>query len=264
MNEVKIRGLEITACHGVHDYEKTAPQRFIFDADIETDFYNAALCDDLNGTVNYSAVCNLIAEITKNNTFNLIEKLAYECAFAVAEKYSVKRVKLTVWKPDAPVKHKFANVGVTVEISANTVYLSLGSSLGDRKEYLDEALKKLDETRGVKVKKVSSYINTEPVGGVAENEFLNCAAEIETYLSPRNLLDEIHRIEAECGRVRKKHWEDRTLDIDIIFFGREIIAEDDLVIPHPEYASRAFVKEPLKEIAPEFVCPLTGIKIKNM
>lgn len=265
MDKVLIRGLEITACHGVHGYEKTSPQRFIFDADLFADFYGAAKNDDLNGTVNYSAACNLIAEITKNNTFNLIEKLAYECAFALMESFSaIKAVKLTVYKPDAPVKHKFGTVGVTVELSRETAFLSLGSSMGDKKQYLDKAIKLLDGTSGIKVEKVSSYINTEPYGGVAKNQFLNCAVKVETFLPPFALLEEIHRIEAECGRVRNKRWDDRTLDIDIIFYGGKVINAETLVIPHPEYSVRAFVLEPLKEIAPDFVCPVQKKRIRDL
>ncbi len=264
MNLIEIRGLEVSACHGVHDYEKIEAQRFVFDADIETDFYRAAESDDLRRTVNYSALCNLIAGIAKHNTFNLIEKLAYECAFAILENAPVKRVKLSVYKPDAPIKHKFGTVGVTVETSRERAYLSLGSSVGDRKKYLDSAIEKLGKTRGIKVTKVSAYLKTQPYGGVAKNEFLNCAAEIETYLSPRQLLEEINRIEAECGRVRSVRWDDRTLDIDIIFFGRKIIYEDDLTIPHPDYFRRDFVLAPLREIAPEFYCPVQNKKIKHL
>ncbi len=265
MDKVLIRGLEISACHGVHGYEKTSPQRFLFDADLSAGFYGAVIRDDLNGTVNYSAACNLIAETAKNNTFNLIEKLAYECAFALLESFSaIKAVKLTVYKPDAPVKHKFGNVGVTVELSRETALLSLGSSIGDKKQYLDKAVKLLGETRGIKVEKVSSYITTEPYGGVAENEFLNCAVKVETFLSPRALLEEIHRIESVCGRTRNRRWEDRTLDIDIIFFGSREIYEEDLIIPHPEYSKRNFVLRPLNEIAPDFVCPVQKKRIRDL
>lgn len=265
MDTVLIRGLEIVACHGVHGFEKTSPQRFVFDADLKTDFYGAAVTDDLIRTLNYSAACDLIAEITRGNTFNLIEKLAYECACALMDKFgALREVKLTVYKPQAPVKHKFGAVGVTVNLVKETVLLSLGSSMGDKKEYLDTAIQKLDGLRGVRVEKVSSYIQTEPYGGVAQNKFLNCAVKAETYLSPQNLLDEIHKIESESGRVRDKRWGDRTLDIDIIFFGGRIIDTETLIIPHYECYKRAFVLQPLKEIAPDFVCPVTKKKIRDL
>lgn len=263
--EILIRGLKINTCHGVHGYEKTTPQEFVFDADLTCDFYEAAKFDDIEKTCNYSTACNIINGVATGNVFNLIEKLAYECAFALLDGLpAVSGVKLTIYKPQAPVKFEFETVGVTVDVKRARAYLSLGSSEGDRQGYLDKALKMLDETSGIKVKKVSKYIETAPYGGVAKNKFLNCAAEIETYLSPNQLLLEIHRIEAACGRVRKEHWGDRTLDIDIIFFGNEIIFSQDLIIPHPEYSKRDFVVKPLKEIAPEFICPDKKIKIKDL
>lgn len=265
MNEILIRGLEISACHGVHGYEKNTPQKFVFDVDIQADFSAVSQSDDLNGTVNYSAACNLIAEITKSNCFNLIEKLSYECAYGLLENFSlITAVKLTVYKPQAPVKHKLETVGVRVAAKKERAYLSLGSSVGDKKCYLDTAIKKLNAVRGVAVKKVSSYIQTAPYGGVAKNSFLNCAAEVETFLSPELLLNEINRIEEECGRVRAVRWDDRTLDIDVIFYGRQIISEENLTIPHPEYSKRDFVLVPLKEIAPDFVCPLLNKRIKDI
>lgn len=255
MNKILIRGLEVSACHGVKDFEKIQPQPFIFDADLYYDFSAAAVSDDIDDTINYSAASKIIVAVTKNNCFNLIEKLAYECAYAVMEGTPASRIILTVYKPQAPMKQKFNSVAVTVDISREMVYLSLGSSIGDRRQYIDTAIEKLNTCRQITVKKVSDYVQTEPYGGVAENQFLNCAVEIETLLSPRQLLMEIHRIEEECGRVRDKRWGDRTLDIDIVFFGKQIIAEDDLIIPHVEYHKRDFVLIPLKQIAPNFICP---------
>lgn len=263
--KIKIRGLEISACHGVHGFEKQTPQRFVFDADLTADFYEAAKNDDLDGTVNYSAVCSLIEKVTTQNTLNLIEKLAFECAFQIMEKFlTVSKITLTVNKPDAPLKLKFETVAAEVELARETVYLSLGSSEGDKKAYLDTAIEKLNTTRGVRVEKVSEYVETAPVGGVAKNQFLNCAVQIETVLLPRQLLKEINRIESECGRVRKTRWADRTLDIDIIFFGSRIINEQNLIIPHPRYRERQFVLQPLKCIAPEFFCPDINKYLKDL
>lgn len=264
MGKILIRGLRTLACHGVKDFEKVNKQPFIFDADIEYDFYKAYESDDLADTINYSAASKAIVNVATNNTFDLIEKLAYECAFAVMESSAAKSIDLTVYKPEAPMKLDFDTVGVSVRVERTTAYLSLGSSLGDRRAYLDLAVKKLDEAPHIRVKRISDYMETEPMGGVAQNKFLNCAVEIETFLSAHKLLDTIHRIEAECGRVRTRHWEDRTLDIDIIFFGKQVIESDDLVVPHPLYAQRKFVTEPLKQIAPDFICPLTHKQIKDL
>lgn len=254
MNKVLIRGLEVIASHGVNDFEKKELHPFVFDADIQTDFFKGAMDDDLEGTVNYSSICKLITEITQNNVFNLIEKLAYECAFSLLETFpAIKKVTLTVWKPEAPMNRKFQNVGVTVEAEREIVYLSLGSSMGDRKASLDKAIKLLNDARGIEVLKVSDYIQTEPYGGVAKNTFINCAASVSTFLTPHQLLDKIHEIEKECGRVRNIHWEDRTLDIDIIFFGDRKVCDERLTIPHPDYSNRDFVKIPLKSIAPHLI-----------
>lgn len=254
MNVIRIRGLEIPACHGVKDFEKVNPQRFVFDADLFCDFYAAATSDDIEKTVNYSRVCAQIAEITRGNVFNLIEKLAYECAFSVMERFErIEKITLTVGKPDAPVKQKFDTVAATVTVEKVRAYLSIGSSMGDKKQYLDAAVKMLGETRGVKVEQVSDYLESGPYGGVAKNTFLNCAVCVSTFLTPRALLDEIHRIEAWCGRVRRERWGDRTLDIDIVFFGDQTVREEGLIIPHPDYKNRDFVIKPLKQIAPHML-----------
>ncbi len=251
MNIIRIRGVEFSACHGLNNFEKVEKQPFIFDADVTADFYGAAKNDELLQTVNYSSFCKMLERVTLGNTFNLIEKLAYECAFTAFEEFpQISALSLTVWKPQAPMKRKFESVGATVEMRREKVYLSLGSSMGDKKKYLDTALEKLSATRGVKVEKVSEYVSTEPYGGAAENMFLNCAACVSTVLTPHALLDEIHRIEAECGRVRDKRWGDRTLDIDIIFFGNENINDERLTVPHRDFMNRDFVKIPLKSIAP--------------
>ena len=254
MDVIKIRGLEISACHGVHGFEKSTPQKFVFDADLHTNFYSAAKSDRLEDTVNYSAVCTLISEIAQGKVFNLIEKLAYECAFSIMEKFeTVNLVKLTVNKPEAPIKLKFGTVAVTVCAERELAYLSIGASLGDRKQTLDRAVKLLGKRRGIKVIKVSDYLETAPYGGVAQNTFLNGAVKISTFLTPHALLDEIHAIEAECGRVRDRRWDDRTLDIDIVFFGDKRINDETLTVPHRDYQNRDFVKIPLKQIAPHLI-----------
>ncbi|MDE6867942.1 MAG: 2-amino-4-hydroxy-6-hydroxymethyldihydropteridine diphosphokinase [Clostridia bacterium] len=259
MNVIQIRGLEFSACHGVNPDEKTAPQKFVIDADIKTDFYAAAKNDDIGGTVNYAKACKAIAATVQDNVFNLIEKLAYECAFAVLENFKrAEAVTVTVKKPEAPMSKKFDYVAACVALERNTAYLSLGSSMGDKKAYLDKAVALLDKVRGVKVEKVSSYLPTKPYGGAAENEFLNCAVKISTFLAPENLLSEIHEIEKQCERVRTVRWGDRTLDIDIIFFGDKILRGQNLTIPHADYKNRDFVLTPLKEIAEGFICPDTG------
>jgi dihydroneopterin aldolase/2-amino-4-hydroxy-6-hydroxymethyldihydropteridine diphosphokinase len=264
MNEIRIKGLKITAFHGVLESEKVISQPFVFDITLHLDFYGAYKTDDLEKTINYDEVCNLVAEKTTGCSYNLIEKLAYDCAFMLVETYpSVHQVDLVLSKPSAPVKQEFGDINVAVSLKRTTCYLSLGSSMGDKRAYLDFAISELDKTRGIKIVRVSDYVKTEPYGGVAQNEFLNCAIEISTVLAPHDLLFEINEIERRGNRIRDLKWGDRTLDIDIIFYGDEIICDERLVVPHADYQNRDFVLTPLKQIAPNFVCPLTKRRIKD-
>jgi 2-amino-4-hydroxy-6-hydroxymethyldihydropteridine diphosphokinase len=142
-----------------------------------------------------------------------------------------------------------------------TVYLSLGSNLGNRQENLDRALKLLSER--MRMGKVSSIYDTEPVGGIEQPRFLNLAVEAFTRLTPEGLLALAKGIEQKMGRYSKSG-EPRVIDIDIILYGDSVLESPELTIPHPRMAERAFVLEPLAEIAPNTVHPVTGKKIKEM
>ncbi|MGN0806150.1 MAG: 2-amino-4-hydroxy-6-hydroxymethyldihydropteridine diphosphokinase [Candidatus Coproplasma sp.] len=265
MSAIDIKGVKVSACHGVLESEKTAPQPFVFDIAIDCDISAAVLSDDVENTVNYAEVCTIVVNYCKNNSFNLIERLAHGAAVEVVKAFpKIKAVEVTVHKPHAPIPHPFEDVSVTARAERNEVVLSLGSSDGDREAALNFAVDRLSATDGVEVLKVSSFIQTAPYGGVAKNVFLNGAVLISTILSPEGLLEVIHAIEAEGGRVRTRRWADRTLDIDIIFFGNKVIEEKGLCIPHPDYKNRDFVLTPLKQIVPDFVCPITHKRIADL
>lgn len=144
------------------------------------------------------------------------------------------------------------------------VFLGLGSNVGDRENQLKEAIRLLDEQSSIKVVKVSSFYETEPVGYVDQPDFLNLCVEIQTELSPKAVLERGLAIEQQLHRVRKERWGPRTLDIDILLYGDQIIEEQDLTIPHPRMTERAFVLIPLQEIAPNKVEPRTQTKIKDI
>lgn len=112
--------------------------------------------------------------------------------------------------------------------------------------------------------KVSSFYETEPVGYVDQPDFLNLCVEIQTELSPKAVLERGLAIEQQLHRVRKERWGPRTLDIDILLYGDQIIEEQDLTIPHPRMTERAFVLIPLQEIAPNKIEPRTQTKIKDI
>lgn len=263
--KISVKGLEISACHGVLDFEKVTPQPFIFDIVMDVDCDDGAREDEISKTVDYSAVCALAERVTRQRVRNLIENLARDCAFAILENFErVNSVAVTVGKPQAPMDCKFGCVYATFEAKRRNAVLSLGSSEGDRRATLDSAIEKISSLSGVKVKKVSSFIETAPYGGVAKNNFINCALIAECFLSANELLALLQGIEKELGRKRLRRWDDRTIDIDVIFFGDEVIAEEGLAVPHPHYAERDFVIRPLKEICPEFVCPLTHRVVKDL
>jgi len=136
----------------------------------------------------------------------------------------------------------------------STVYLSLGSNLGDRGQNLREAIRSL-AALGI-VKKVSSFYETEPVEFIEQPWFLNCAVEIETERSPRDLLQNLLAIEQAMGRERIQPKGPRLIDLDILLFGNLGISEEGLTIPHPAMQERRFVLEPLAEIAPAARHPL--------
>ncbi len=138
------------------------------------------------------------------------------------------------------------------------VLLGLGSNLGDRRETLDAAWRQLETTPEIRTVRISRFLETEPVGGPANQpNYLNAVAVIQTTLPPQRLLDVLHDIEHRFGRVRTEHWGPRTLDLDILLFGEMIVETETLTVPHPEMLRRDFVMEPAVEVAPDFVHPNT-------
>jgi 2-amino-4-hydroxy-6-hydroxymethyldihydropteridine diphosphokinase len=142
-------------------------------------------------------------------------------------------------------------------LSHTRIFLALGSNLGDRKANLEAALAGL-EARGVRVLRRSRVWETEPVGVVDQPPFLNMAAEIETELTPLELLNVAQEVEVSTGRQPTFRWGPRVIDIDLILWGDKMIREPRLQVPHPRFRARGFVLKPLAEIAPEAVDPESG------
>jgi len=130
----------------------------------------------------------------------------------------------------------------------NRAYLSLGSNLGDRWEYLKRGVGGLNRAPGVRVTRLSRVYETEPVGVTGQDLYLNLVAEVETGLSPHQLLQACQAVERENGRVRLVRWGPRTLDIDLLLYDGLELDTPELVIPHPRMHQRAFVLAPLAEL----------------
>lgn len=143
-----------------------------------------------------------------------------------------------------------------------TCYIGIGSNLGERRLYIELAVKELKKLFSTRVTKSSSLIQTAPEGGPDQGLYLNGVVEIQTELSPYQLLVELQRIESFLGRVRAVKNGPRTIDLDILLYGDYCINEEALCIPHPRMLERDFVLVPLKEIAPQVVEELLKNKPK--
>lgn len=143
------------------------------------------------------------------------------------------------------------------------VYLLLGSNLGNRKEILEKAIELLSEKIGVIISQSKDY-ETKPWGVTDQPDFLNLAVSIHTNLKPLEILEQTQSIENQLGRVRKEKWGARLIDVDIMFYGDEIIEEPNLKIPHPLMQERDFALIPLVEIAPNFVHPVLGKTVSEL
>jgi len=145
-------------------------------------------------------------------------------------------------------------------------YLSIGSNSGDRETFIKQAVNSLILCEEIDVIQTSALYETEPWGVKNQNWFLNIIVEIYTELSPRDLLVKLNQIEDSLGRNRKNEsrWGERTLDIDIVFYGDEVISTEILTIPHARMHERAFVLVPMMEIAPDFVHPIFNKTIVDL
>jgi 2-amino-4-hydroxy-6-hydroxymethyldihydropteridine diphosphokinase len=144
------------------------------------------------------------------------------------------------------------------------VYLSLGSNLGDRLQYLKKATAKIGESDSIVVRKISAVYETDPVGNPDQPRFFNLVALIETDLKPLRLLDYLLDIEQKLGRERTEKWGSRTIDIDILLYDERIINSDRLTLPHPRMHKRRFVLVPLAQIHPNFFHPLLKKSIEDL
>jgi dihydroneopterin aldolase/2-amino-4-hydroxy-6-hydroxymethyldihydropteridine diphosphokinase len=265
MDKIVISHLEVFSHHGVYKEENVLGQKFLVSVEIFADLSAAAKNDDLSKSVNYGEVCHFIKKEMEQNTFKLIEALTAHLAKKILLEFkNIEKVKVQVKKPWAPILLPIETVSVEMERGWHTVYISLGSNLGNREQNLNSAIDLLRFDEECQVIKVSSYSNTKPVGEVEQGDFLNCALELRTLKSPEELLDLINEIENKLKRVRTIHWGPRTIDLDILFYDHAIINTERLTVPHPEILNREFVLAPMCEIASCYMHPIYNQTVSKL
>ena len=165
LDKILIEKLQVFAHHGYYDEEQKLGQMFLLSIAAELDFSTNASSDSLKGTVSYSEIAKLAAKVMQAENYRLIETAAESVARAILSTWNqIKRVTLKLEKPSAPTGLPLACVGVEIVRGWHTVYLGLGSNLGDREGYLDLAVQRLKAAKEVRVIKVSDWIETEPYG----------------------------------------------------------------------------------------------------
>lgn len=137
-------------------------------------------------------------------------------------------------------------------------FVGLGSNLGEREDLIRQALEEIARLPQTQLVRASSLYDTEPVGDTDQPNFLNAVAELDTDLPARQLLWNLMLIEKRLGRVRTHKWGPRTMDLDVLLYGDQVMEEPDLRVPHPELIRRSFVLVPLVELDPTLVHPETG------
>lgn len=265
MDQIIIQDLSIYAKHGVYMEENILGQQFLVSVYMDVDLSKAGQTDNLEHTIDYGKVCHFVTKYMQEHTFKLIESAAEHLAQELLMQYGqVKKIRIKVKKPWAPIGLPIKNVCVSVDRTRHTAYLSLGSNLGDRRAYVQKGVEELNALSSCRVCEVSDFIETEPYGSVAQDNFINCVLRLETVLNPQQLLEKLHEIEDHAGRTREIHWGPRTLDLDILFYDHEVVNTPQLTIPHIDMQNRYFVLEPLRKIAPWYRHPLLHQTVQQM
>ena len=280
MDKILIEGVKAWGKHGVLDFERNYPQSFIVDMAIWADISKSYLSDNLQDTVNYADIYDIIKSVIETQSFMLIERLSY----VIIEKVflydtRIQKIKIRVMKNKAQLGGQFDHVGVEIERSRNCILmqdinvktsitpdvstgpsakaevdkgykavLALGSNIGDRKQNIQKALEMLSDSTGIIILNKSKLYETEPVGYTDQEKFYNAAILVETMLNPFELRIKVKDIENTLGRKKTFRWGPRLIDIDIIAYEGCVINTNGLTLPHKEYMQRAFVLKPLSDM----------------
>ncbi|KAJ50978.1 dihydroneopterin aldolase/ 2-amino-4-hydroxy-6-hydroxymethyldihydropteridine pyrophosphokinase [Clostridium tetanomorphum DSM 665] len=257
LDKIIVKDFEIFANHGVFGEEKVLGQKFIVSLELQVSTREAALTGDLTKSVHYGELCHKIEKEIQKESYDLIETVAEKIAeFVLIEYPLVKGVKVNLKKPWAPILRHLEYVAVEIYRKRSRAFIALGSNMGDKEKNLLDAIEKIKDSNHTQVKKVSSFITTEPWGYLDQEEFLNGAIEVDTILQPKELVRFLLNIEEELKRKRVIKWGPRTIDLDVVLYDDLITEDEEILLPHPRMQDRMFVLEPLAEIAPYIVHPL--------
>ena len=257
-DHIYVNGLRLMALVGVLPHERDALQPVQIDVDLEVDLSEAGVTDNLDDTANYGEISNAIAEVVRTSSDTLLERLAARIADRVLHFDHVEVADVMVTKLRPPIPEDLVSSAVRIVRSRvdmrvparHRAIVALGSNLGDRAAYLRFGLERLSN-----VVSQSQVFETDPVGGPDnQGPYLNMVAVVDTDLDPFAMLRRLLQIESEAHRVRVERWGPRTLDLDLLFYDDYTIESEELTVPHPRFAERRFVLEPLREVAVES-CP---------
>ena len=288
MFKIFVKNLKLYGYHGVRELEKNDGQYFLFSIEVLIEDSDYSGRDKLENTLSYSDVIREVKRINKTEKYDLLETFSQVLASRIMELSGlVRKVNIRIEKPSPPIDEKLDTVGVEYVLDkggsrpvrpgklkpgnteksktgdSNIIYLSLGSNMGNRKINLKKALKLLKGNPGIDIENISSLYETEPMYVEDQKSFYNIVvrASIESTMGPFELLGSIKAIEYGLGRRKVgTRYGPRLIDIDILYFGDEVIKSEILEIPHPKIIERKFVLLPLSEIAPDIKVGRSDIK----
>ena len=262
---IKVTNLKVFAYHGVLEEEKKNGQDFYLNAKVYLNMRKVGRSDRLEDTVNYDLIVICLAEVFAGKQFDTIEAAAeYTVQEILVNFPTIEAIELEVRKPHAPLTYVPEDISVTIYREWHTVYLSFGSNIGDKKEYINKAVQMLISSKAIRDTRESELFVTKPYGPVEQDDFLNGCLEMETYMDPEELVDYIHEIEDYFERDRSIHWGPRPIDLDIVFFDDCVYNSKRLTIPHADMENRMFVLEPLSQLCPRKRHPVWGKTVAQL
>lgn len=260
--------------HGVLPEERREGQHFSVDVSYALDMRRAAESDELIDTVSYADIAQRVHRRIVGEPVKLLETLAHRIADDVLVSGPISAVTVRIHKPQAPISVPFEDVVVSVTrtateplVTARHVIIALGANLGNPARMLENVIDELTQRPDLDVRAASPILQSTAVGldgpDATRPTFANAVMSATTTLGPLALLDVLHAIEDNHGRVRKERWGDRTLDLDIIDYAGEVWQTSRLTLPHPRAGERSFVIQPWLTIEPD--AELVGLgPIRNL